>query len=80
MTMRPALISAMISGIGLIARDIAGEGVADFSIACKRVGFTMAAKVVTGTLIILRRPAAATDAGSINTASRKAFNPAASPA
>ena len=58
--MRPALISAMISGIGLIARDIAGGGAADGSIACKRVGFTMAAKVVTGTLIILRRHAAAT--------------------
>ena len=59
-TMRPALISAMISGIALIARDTAGEGAADGSIACRRVGFTIAAKVVTGTLIILRRHAAAT--------------------
>jgi hypothetical protein len=58
MTMRAALISAMISGIGLIALDSAGDGAADGSIACKRVGFTIAAKVVTGTLIILRGHAA----------------------
>jgi hypothetical protein len=58
--MRPALISAMISGTALIARGTAGEGAADWSIACRRVGFTIAVKVVTGTLIILRRHAAAT--------------------
>ncbi len=58
--MRPALMSAMISGMALIARDTAGEGAADWSIACRRVGFTIAAKVVTGMLIILRRHAAAT--------------------
>jgi hypothetical protein len=38
--MRPARISATISGIGLIARDSAGEGAAVLSIECRRVGFT----------------------------------------
>ncbi len=39
--MRPARISAMMSGIGLIARTVPGTVASGLSIACRRVGFTM---------------------------------------